>query len=110
MHVLESVKEAWKFIYANEVVLLAYVNTEEDLGRFVVELLKGLERVSRNYIAFAIYKVNNKHGGRPVITLYIRGRQVFRQQDYFGNYVKDLQALKWGIRETLREWGIEPPF
>jgi len=108
MEFLRTIDEARKFVYLNKVALLAIMNLEMELSKIIYVVLRKLEKISRGRISYAILLINNE--SPPVITLFINGRQVFEQSDYFGNEKKDLQALKWGIREALKDWGIEPPF
>ncbi len=110
MKILKSISEARKFVYTNKVALLAIVSSGSDKGKHVINIVKKLEEISKGVISYAILSLDSKNEITPVITLYVRGRQVFEQNDYFNNLSKDLQALKWGIREVLRNWGVEPPF
>ncbi len=109
MKILRDVGDARRFVYGNKVALLALLNTESHEGKLLMRVLSKLERISKGIIAYAVLKVDN-HDDPPIITLFINGRQAFEQDTYFGHEAKDLQALKWGIRETLRNWGLEPPF
>jgi len=107
--VLRDVRDAKRFVYSNRVALLALLNTESREGKLVLKILTKLERISKGLIAYAVLNVRERSNS-PIITLFIDGRQAFEQDTYFGHEAKDLQALKWGIRETLRNWGLEPPF
>ncbi len=110
MKILKNVEEARKFVYTNEVAVLAYLDLSTELGKLMYSVLKRLESVSRGLLAYAILDISMKGDERPVITAFIKGRQVFEQSDCFGNFKKDYQALRIGLRETLSSWGINPPF
>ena len=109
MEFLKSIEEARKFVYLNKVAVLAIADLNNDMGKLIYSVLRKLERISRGLISYAI--LNTQAGSEaPIVALFVNGRRVFEQSDYFGNEKKDLQALKWGIREALKDWGIEPPF
>jgi len=110
MKILKSVEEARKFVYMNEVAVLAYLDLSTELGKLMYSVLKKLESVSRGILAYAVLNVAMSDSERPVVTAFVKGRQVFEQSDCFGNFKKDYQALRMGLRETLSLWGINPPF
>ncbi|MCD6340998.1 MAG: hypothetical protein J7L51_03515 [Desulfurococcales archaeon] len=110
MKILKSIEEARKFVYTNEVAVLAYLDLSTELGKLMYSVLRRLESVSRGILAYAVLDISMMGSERPVITAFIKGRQVFEQSDCFGNFKKDYQALRIGLRETLSSWGINPPF
>ena len=107
---LKSIEEAKRFVYSNEVAVLAYLDLSTELGKLMYSVLKKLESVSRGLLAYAVLNVSMGDNGKPVVTAFVKGRQVFEQNDCFGNFKKDYQALRIGLRETLSLWGINPPF
>ncbi|MCD6428775.1 MAG: hypothetical protein J7L12_04080 [Desulfurococcales archaeon] len=83
MKILKSIEEARKFVYTNEVAVLAYLDLSTELGKLMYSVLKRLESVSRGILAYAVLDISMKDGERPVITAFIKGRQVFEQSSHF---------------------------
>lgn len=110
MKILRSIDEAIKFVYSNEIAVLAYLDLNTELGKLIYSVLEKLESVSRGLLAYAVLDMPMSDNEKPVITAFVRGRQIFEQNDCFGNFKKDYQALRIGLRETLSLWGINPPF
>jgi hypothetical protein len=86
-------------------VLVAMIRgVDEDKKRYVTRLLSIIEEESEPTIYTAIYTQHSKALGKPFIeiSLYLNGSQVFSQEGVFEDLESDLEALKNGIRETLR--------
>ncbi len=109
MKVTSNVSEVKKLVYNNELVLVAIVKGNSETEQLLRSLLGRIERSSKGKITSVLANFSRIREKEVVISLYVQGQEVFRQEGLFGNVAKDYTALKWSIREVLEERGIRSP-
>ncbi|MCI4435185.1 MAG: hypothetical protein JHC33_00015 [Ignisphaera sp.] len=110
---VNSENELNEFASRKRLVLVAMIRgVDQDKKRYVTKLLSIIEEESEPTIYTAIYTQQGEVLGRPFIeiSLYLDGSQVFSQEGVFEDLESDLEALKNGIRETLRSKAIRVRF
>lgn len=109
MKVTNNISEVKKLIYSNELVLVAIVKGNSNTEELLRSLLGKIEIISKGRITSVLANFSKIGEKEVVISLYVQGQEVFRQEGLFGNAAKDYTALKWSIREVLKERGIRSP-
>ncbi len=101
MEVVEDPAILKAAVYNNRAVLIAVVDVETEIGRYVVSLLRTLEELTGRRLAVKVLKVR---GASPLISFFLNGREVFRQDEVFGELDKDVTALRMSIRSSMEGW------
>jgi len=101
MEVVEDPVLLKSVVYGNQAVLIAVVDVESDVGKYIVSLLRTVERLMRGRLVVKVLQVK---GASPLISFFLNGREVFRQDEVFGELDKDVTALRMSIRSTMDHW------
>jgi len=110
---IERFEELSRVISQNSVVILLYVDLEDDRAtgyatRLAKELSERLENIARVYIASR--RLHPKPGRNIIVSMYVDGAMVFEQYDVFGVISLDMMAIRRGIKPILRKRGYKTLF
>jgi protein tyrosine phosphatase len=109
MQQLSSIDDVRRLVYSNKIAVVVYLGSDEELNSYVTRVVRSIESVSKNAIAYGLYRVGR--GGREaVVIVYVDGREVLEQRYYFMNLDLDVKALKMGIRSVINALGLTAPF
>lgn len=102
--VLRNVNDAKKEVYSRKTVFLALADLDTDRGRQILHLLNKLEIAFRRYVSFAVLHVK---GCEPSVSLFLEGREILRQDTFFGNTEKDYNALRMSLWNILKDYNLD---
>jgi protein tyrosine phosphatase len=109
MQQLSSIDDVRRLVYSNKIAVVVYLGSDEELNSYVTRVVRSIESVSKNAIAYGLYRVGR--GSREaVVIVYVDGREVLEQRYYFMNLDLDVKALKMGIRSVINALGLTAPF
>ncbi len=101
---LRSVNDAKKEVYSRRTVFLALVDLDTDSGKQMLQILNRLEIAFRKYMSFAVLHIK---GCEPSVSLFLEGREILRQDSFFGNTEKDYNALRMSLWSILKDYNID---
>ncbi len=101
MEITDDVNSVKRTVYKEKAVLVAALDPSTPSGKYVIDMLCVLEKTFRK--KNIKFKVISVRGAEPVISFFINGREMFRQDSVFGSRDKDLSALKMSIRNVIDE-------
>ncbi len=115
MRELQGVDEFRRFVASNDIALIGFIDDDVDAKEYLRKLFSKLELKIGHVISFAIYNVKDDVSIRisedinyiPLIRLYFKGRNVFEQENYFGNLQTDYYVLRISVRDVLSQYGIK---
>jgi len=102
--VLRDINDAKKEVYSRKTIFLALADLDTEKGRQILHLLNRLETAFRNYMSFAILHVE---GCEPSVSLFLEGREILRQDSFFGNTEKDYNALRMSLWSILKDYNLD---
>ena len=100
---LKSVSDAKREVYSRKTVFLALVDLDTDSGKQMLQILGKLEDAFKKYISFAVLHIK---GCEPSISLFLEGKEILRQNAFFGNTEKDYNALRMSLWSILRDYHV----
>ena len=121
MKLLRSRDDLREFISTNEIALVCFTRSDTYIGRHIERVLLRLESRVGHMINFAIVDVSKFRDDRniiesenisslPLIRLYLKGKNIFEQEDCFRDFQTDYYVLRISVRDVLRQYGINLTF
>jgi len=121
MKLLRSKDDLREFVSTNDIALVCFTRLNSYSGKHIERVLLRLESRVGHMINFAIIDVSEVSGSGniiedenlgslPLIRLYLKGKNIFEQEDCFMDFQTDYYVLRISVRDVLRQYGINLTF